>query len=127
MVKLLKQSSISLHFEKHKGSTGGLQGTTNVNPVNDTQTKISSLTRRKSNIFLKPKDDAERMASGWMTVLEAGYRAKRFGKKTQSDGGSNSTTWGDITKKAKKMQIEALKEAYEELQRKCMKRISFPQ
>ncbi len=33
---------------------------------------------------------------------------------------------GDITKKAKEMQIEALKEAYEEL-KECMAKISFPQ
>ncbi len=36
-------------------------------------------------------------------------------KDASQDGGSNGTTWGDITKESEEMQIEALKEAYEEL------------
>ncbi len=36
-------------LRKHKGSTGGLQSTTNANPV--IQTKISSLTERKTISF----------------------------------------------------------------------------
>ncbi len=40
MVKLLKQSSISLHFENTKEVNGWTKGTTNANPVNDIQTNI---------------------------------------------------------------------------------------
>ncbi len=41
----------------------------------------------------------------------------------------NGTTWGLISLKEswKKMQIEALKDVYEELKEMYMKRISFPQ
>ncbi len=41
--------------------------------------------------------------------LEAGYRAKAIRKDSQ-DGGSNGTTWGDITKESEEMQIEGAEE-----------------
>ncbi len=46
-----------------------------------------------------------------MTVwrLDTG-ELKRFERRSQ-DGGSDGTTWGDITKESEEMQIEALKEA----------------
>ncbi len=54
--------------------------------------------------------------------MEAGYRgAKGFERRSQ-DGGSNGTIWGDITKESEEMQIEALKEAYEELRKRMAKR-----
>ncbi len=37
---MLKQSSISLHFENTRVKWVDYKGTTNVNPVNDIQTKI---------------------------------------------------------------------------------------
>ncbi len=52
---------------KHKGSTGGLQRTTNANPVKYTPNKnIKPPTERESthNIFPKPRWSTERMASG---------------------------------------------------------------
>ncbi len=85
MVKLLKQSSI-LALRKTQGVNGGLaKGTTNANPVNDIQTKISLPTDRKTISFLEPKATTERMASG----TEAGYRGelKGFERRSQ-DGGS---------------------------------------
>ncbi len=100
------------------------KGTTNANPVNDIQTRISSLTERKGNIFLKPKM-TERMASGWMTVwrLDTG-ELKRFGK-AQSRWWKQRYNLGRYhQRKAEEMQIEALKEAYEEL-RKCGEEYHF--
>ncbi len=48
-------------------------------------------------------------------------------ERRSQDGGSNGTTWGNDHQISEEMQIEALKEAYEE-PAKCMKkRISFPQ
>ncbi len=44
---ILKAEFDIFALRKHKGSTGGLQGATNANPVNDIQTKISSLTERE--------------------------------------------------------------------------------
>ncbi len=71
------------------------KGTTaNANPVNDIQTKISSLTRPKDNIFLKPKDDRTYGGGGWMTVGGWIQGAKAVRKGTSQDGGSNGTTWG---------------------------------
>ncbi len=68
----------------------------------------------------------ERMASGWMTVWRAGYRELN-GRKERSQDEVEVTVQlgGDITKESEEMQIEALKEAYEELKRR--RRISFPQ
>ncbi len=51
----------------------------------------------------------ERMASGWMTVR--GWIQELCDSERRSQDGSNGN-WGDITEE---MQIEALKEAYEEL------------
>ncbi len=84
------------------------KGTTNANPVNDIQTKISSLTKTKDNIFLKPKDNrtyGERV----VTVLELDTGAKRFGRHDQ-DGGNRHNR---AISPRKRMQIEALKEACE--------------
>ncbi len=47
--------------------------------------------------------------------LEAGYRIKRFGKTQSRWWKQQGTTWGDNIKESEEMQIEALKEAYEEL------------
>ncbi len=52
--------------------------------------------------------------------MDTVWRLDTGGAKDSKDAvksmvGSNSTTWGDITKESKEMQIEALKEAYEEL------------
>ncbi len=47
--------------------------------------------------------------------MEAGYwELKRFERRSQ-DGGKQRYAGGDITKESEEMQIEALKEAYEEL------------
>ncbi len=56
----------------------------------------------------------ERMASGWMTVGEAGYRAEMI-RKTQSRWWEATVQLGgDITKESEEMQeSRALKEAYE--------------
>ncbi len=47
-----KTSSISLHFEKHKEGVNRVdyKGTTNANPVNDIQTKISKPDRTRKTI-----------------------------------------------------------------------------
>ncbi len=54
MVKLQKQSSISLHWNTR--GQRNYKGTTNANPVNDIQTKIQASTERDT-FLLKPKDD----------------------------------------------------------------------
>ncbi len=51
MVKYIKAEFDILHFEKH-ASTADYKGTTNANPVNDIQTKISLPTYYK--YLLKP-------------------------------------------------------------------------
>lgn len=115
MVKLLKQSSISLHFEKHKGSTGGLQRHNEREPGQRHSNKNIKAERTKDNIFLKPKDDrtyGERVEDR----LEAGYRgAKAIRKDAVKMVEATVQLGGDITKESEETQIEALKEAYEEL------------
>ena len=115
MVKLLKQSSISLHFEKHKGSTGGLQRHNEREPGQRHSNKNIKPDRTKDNIFLKPKDDrtyGERVDDR----LEAGYRGtKAIRKDAVKMVEATVQLGGDITKESEEMQIEALKEAYEEL------------
>ncbi len=61
MVKLLKQVRY-LYFEKHKGSTGGLQGTTNANGQRHSNKNIKPI-ERKSNIS-ETKDDRTWRAGG---------------------------------------------------------------
>ncbi len=107
MVKLLKQSSISLHFENYKGSTGeDYKGTTNAN-----------LDQRHSN-HIKP-DQNERQylseterwpnvwrAGGWPLEMDTGL--KRSERRSQ-DGGSSSCNLGyDSTKESEEMQIEGV-------------------
>lgn len=115
MVKLLKQSSISLHFEKHKGSTGGLQRHNEREPGQRHSNKNIKPDRTKDNIFLKPKDDrtyGERVEDR----LEAGYRGtKAVRKDAVKMVEATVQLGGDITKESEEMQIEALKEAYEEI------------
>ena len=115
MVKLLKQSSISLHFEKHKGSTGGLQRHNEREPGQRHSNKNIKPDRTKDNIFLKPKDDrtyGERVDDR----LEAGYRGtKAVRKDAVKMVEATVQLGGDITKESEETQIEALKEAYEEL------------
>lgn len=115
MVKLLKQSSISLHFEKHKGSTGGLQRHNEREPGQRHSNKNIKPDRTKDNIFLKSKDDrtyGERVEDR----LEAGYRGtKAIRKDAVKMVEATVQLGGDITKESEEMQIEALKEAYEEL------------
>lgn len=115
MVKLLKQSSISLHFEKHKGSTGGLQRHNEREPGQRHSNKNIKAERTKDNIFLKPKDDrtyGERVDDR----LEAGYRGtKAVRKDAVKMVEATVQLGGDITKESEEMQIKALKEAYEEL------------
>ena len=115
MVKLLKQSSISLHFEKHKGSTGGLQRHNEREPGQRHSNKNIKPDRTKDNIFLKPKDDrtyGERVEER----LEAGYRGtKAVRKDAVKMVEATVQLGGDITKESEETQIEALKEAYEEL------------
>lgn len=115
MVKLLKQSSISLHFEKHKGSTGGLQRHNEREPGQRHSNKNIKAERTKDNIFLKPKDDrtyGERVEDR----LEAGYRGtKAVRKDAVKMVEATVQLGGDITKESEETQIEALKEAYEEL------------
>lgn len=115
MVKLLKQSSISLHFEKHKGSTGGLQRHNEREPGQRHSNKNIKPDRTKDNIFLKPKDDrtyGERVEDR----LEAGYRGtKAVRKDAVKMVEATVQLGGDITKESEETQIEALKEAYEEL------------
>ncbi len=64
MVKLLKQSSIPCTSGNTRGQRVTTKATT-ANPVNDIQTKISSLTGTSDNIAWNRKM-TERMASGWM-------------------------------------------------------------
>ena len=115
MVKLLKQSSISLHFEKHKGSTGGLQRHNEREPGQRHSNKNIKPDRTKDNIFLKPKDDrtyGERVEDR----LEAGYRGtKAIRKDAVKMVEATVQLGGDITKESEETQIEALLEAYEEL------------
>ena len=115
MVKLLKQSSISLHFEKHKGSTGGLQRHNEREPGQRHSNKNIKPDRTKDNIFLKPKDDrtyGERVDDR----LEAGYRGtKAVRKDAVKMVEATVQLGGDITKESEETQIEALKQAYEEL------------
>lgn len=115
MVKLLKQSSISLHFEKHKGSTGGLQRHNEREPGQRHSNKNIKPDRTKDNIFLKPKDDrtyGERVDDR----LEAGYRGtKAVRKDAVKMVEATVQLGGDITKESEETQIEVLKQAYEEL------------
>ena len=114
-MKVLKQSSISLHFEKHKGSTGGLQRHNEREPGQRHSNKNIKPDRTKDNIFLKPKDDrtyGERVEDR----LEAGYRGtKAVLKDAVKMVEATVQLGGDITKESEETQIEALKEAYEEL------------
>ncbi len=54
MVKLLKKAP-PISCTETMAITGDHKGTTNANPVNDIQTKISSLTERKTISFLNRK------------------------------------------------------------------------
>ncbi len=112
MVKLLKQSSISLHFEKHKGSTGGLQGTTNMNPVNATFETKYQPDQNEDNIFLKPKDDRTTYGERVDDRLEAGWGLKRFGK-TQSRWVEQQFTTGAISQGKRRNANRGVEEAYE--------------
>ncbi len=71
MVKVLKQSSISLHFEKHKGVNGWTTKAQRTRTVNDIQTKISSLTER--TMLSETKDDRRTYGERVDDRLEAGY------------------------------------------------------
>ncbi len=112
MVKLLKQSSISLHF-------GSLRVNGWTTKAQTFKQNIKSLTERKDNIFLKPNDRT--YASGWMTVWRLDTEElKRFGKTLPVKMVETTVQLGgDITKESDEMQIEAL-ENYEEATKKCM-------
>ncbi len=108
MVKLLKRSSVSLHFENTK--VNRWTKATNASPVSIQETKISSLTKTKDNIFLKRKM-TERMASGWMTVWRLDTELKRFRKDAVRWWKQRYNLGAISPRKAKKYKIEALKEA----------------
>ncbi len=104
MVKLLKQSSISLL--KTQGQRVDYKAQRTQAKVNDIQTKYW-LTEVKDNIFLKPKmtERSERVDTfgGWIQ-----RELKRFGKTVKM---VETVQLGAISpRKTKKMQIEALKE-----------------
>ncbi len=125
MVKLLKQSSISLHFAP-KGVNGWTTKAYNEHwsQSSNIQTNIKP-DRTKDNIFLKP--DQANMASGWMTVwrLDTGS-LKRFGRNAVKMVETTVQLGRRITKESEEMQIEAkrLTRAKGNVWRK---RISFPQ
>ena len=104
-----------MHFEKHKGSTGGLQRHNEREPGQRHSNKNIKPDRTKDNIFLKPKDDrtyGERVEDR----LEAGYRGtKAVRKDAVKMVEATVQLGGDITKESEETQIEALKEAYEQL------------
>ncbi len=97
------------------------------NPVNDIQTKIIKPDRTKDNIFRNRKM-TERMASGWRPFGGWIQELKAIRKDAVKMVEATYNLGAISPRKAKKMQSRRWKEAYEELQRKCMaKRISFPQ
>ncbi len=100
MVKLLKQSSISLHFEKHKGSTDWTTRHNEREPGQRHSNKNIKPDKTKDNIFPKPKM-TERMASGWMIWRLDTGKLKAI-RKTQIKMVEAVTTWGIIARKAKK-------------------------
>ncbi len=99
MQKLLKQSSISLHFENTRGQRVDYKGTTNANPVNDVQTKYQ-FRPNEDIIFLKPKDDRT-YGERWTTVwrLEGGG-AKAIRKDAVKMSRPTVQLGGDITKES---------------------------
>ncbi len=102
MVKLLKQSSISLHFEKHKGSVD--YSNNEREPGQRHSNKISSLTERAMATFLKPKDDrtyGERVDDR----LEAGYRGAKAIRKDAVKMVANGTILRISPRKAKKCKL----------------------
>ncbi len=105
MVKLLKAEFGSLHFEKHKGSTGGLR-TTNANHQRHSYKNIASGPNERQ--YLETEKMTERMAMV-DDRLDTG-ELKRFGK-TQSRWWKQRYNWGDVLAESEEMQIEALKEA----------------
>ncbi len=114
MVKLLKQSSISLHFENTKGQRVDYKGT-NANRSTTFRKNIKA-DRTKDNIFLKPKDIDRTYGGGWMTFGGWIQEPKAIRKNAVKDGGSSAILTGRYHQgKAEEIQIEALKEAYEEL------------
>ena len=115
MVKILHSSSFSLHFEKHKGSTGGLQRHNEREPGQRHSNKNIKGYKTKDNIFLIPKDDRtyrERIDDR----LKEGYTGKKAIRKDAVD--MVEVTFqlgGDITRLSEEKQVEAIKEAFEEL------------
>ncbi len=82
MVKFIKQSSISLHFEKDTAHRWIIKANVNEREPGQRHSNknIKPDRTKDNNIFLKPKDDR----TVWRRVddrLEVGYRElKRFGK-----------------------------------------------
>lgn len=115
MVKILHSSSFSLHFEKHKGSTGGLQRHNEREPGQRHSNKNIKGYKTKDNIFLIPKDDRtyrERIDDR----LKEGYTGKKAIRKDAVD--MVEVTFqlgGDITRLSEEKQVEVIKEAFEEL------------
>ncbi len=113
MVKLLKQSSISLHFEENTGSSRWTTKARRTRTRSATfKQKYSSLTRRKT-IFLKPKMTGQYGERVDDDRLEAGYRRElsriRKDAVKMAVETTEALTGGDITRR-KAMQIRALKE-----------------
>ncbi len=118
MVKLLKQSSIFFALRKTQGQRVDYKGTTNANPVNDIQKQNYQAWTERDNIFSGNRKMTERMASGWTTVWRLDTGELNDSERRSQDAEA-TVQLSDITKESEEMQIEALKEAYEELKGKC--------
>lgn len=115
MVKLLKRSSLSLHFEKHKGATGGLQKHNEREPGQRHSNKNIVSEKTKDNIFLKEKN-ALTYGERIKRRLDEGYKKEKAIRKDAVKMIEVTVQFGgDITNEPEEVQVEALKEAYEEL------------
>ncbi len=74
MVKLLKQSSISLHFEKHKGVNGDYKAQRTQTQSTTFKQKYQAWPNEDNNIFLRQPKMTERYGERVDDRLEAGYR-----------------------------------------------------
>ncbi len=127
MVKLLKQSSISLHFEKHKvNGDYSVQLNRNPNSIHYSKTKNTQASTRTVTISFWNRKMTERMASGWMTVWRLGCRLKWLKDAVKMVG--STVQLGVISlRKAKKCKW-GVERGYEETKEAVVaKRISFPQ
>lgn len=115
MVKLRGKSTVSLHFEKHKTGSTGLQRHNERVPGQNHSNKNIDASRTADNIFLVKKQGS--YANRINDVIKNEYTGKKAVRKDAVRMISATVQLGGdiVEKRTEAEQIEVLKEAFEEL------------